>query len=81
MLRWLALPIAVWLTGCAASSDTSSLPYTSAALDGARLPQRPMPAQLSIPDGPGPFPVIILLHACADPVGGEMHEWVERMKS
>jgi dienelactone hydrolase len=40
-----------------------------------------MPAQLSIPDGPGPFPVIILLHACADPVGGEMHEWVERMKS
>jgi dienelactone hydrolase len=46
---------------------------------GSRVPDRPLTAVLVTPDGPGPFPVVILLHGCSGLSGNETF-WADRLR-
>ncbi len=48
------------------------------AVPGARMPQAPIPAELKLPDGPGPFPAVIVLHGCAG-LGASQWIWAHRL--
>jgi dienelactone hydrolase len=45
-----------------------------------RIPPAPLPARLDLPDGPGPFPVVILLHGCGGIGRGvPLNVWARRL--
>jgi dienelactone hydrolase len=48
------------------------------AVPGARMPTVPIPAELKLPAGPGPFPVVIVLHGCAG-LGASQWIWARRL--
>src|SRR5260221_12150980 len=56
----LLLPLLLLLPGCIGAA--SGLSITTTAPDGA---QEQIPATVSKPDGPGPFPAIVLMHDCS----------------
>ncbi len=48
------------------------------AVPGARMPAVPIPAELKLPKGKGPFPVVIVLHGCAG-LGASQWIWARRL--
>ena len=48
------------------------------AVPGARMPPGPIPAELKLPPGDGPFPVVIVLHGCAG-LGASQWIWARRL--
>ncbi len=45
---------------------------------GARMPSDPIPAELKLPPGKGPFPAVIVLHGCAG-IGQSQFIWARRL--
>lgn len=48
------------------------------AVPGARMPRGPIPAELKLPPGKGPFPAVIVLHGCAG-LGASQWIWASRL--
>jgi dienelactone hydrolase len=83
------LPLLALLAGCTASGlsgpvagagpgDLVSIPAQPIA--DARVAPGPLPGRLVLPDGPGPFPVVILLHGCGGiGKGGQLNAWASRL--
>jgi dienelactone hydrolase len=69
----------VLLAGCAAA-PSQSLSIPEQQVPGSRVPSRPLSAVLVTPDGPGPFPVVILLHPCTD-INTNQTTWADRLRS
>jgi len=69
----------VLLAGCASGTD-QYLNIPDQPVLGARVPSRPLGALLVTPDGPGPFPVVILLHGC-NGVRPNQPLWADRLRS
>jgi dienelactone hydrolase len=61
------------LAGCA---QTIAIPDQKIGV--SRIPDKPLSASLVLPDGPGPFPVVILLHGCGGIGGGDWY-WARRL--
>ena len=77
MFGWLLLAVTA-ATGAAASTTVLQIPVAP-VLD-TRIPARPIPARLWLPDGAGPFPVIILLHGCGGiGTGVQLEDWSQRV--
>jgi dienelactone hydrolase len=73
--RW--LPLALAMTLAAAAGPLSvSVPVTP--VPGSRQPDRPYDATLTLPDGTGKFPVVILLHGCSGEKPGQRF-WIDRL--
>jgi dienelactone hydrolase len=69
----------VLMAGCA--GDTHQiLSIPDQPVLGARVPSSPLSAVLVTPDGPGPFPVVILLHGC-NGVRPNQPLWADRLRS
>lgn len=72
--------------GCAAGSGALPAPALTAPLPDRDGPieflsgQQRLSAQLSLPDGPGPFPAMILMHGCAG-VGRAERGWAGALVS
>jgi dienelactone hydrolase len=78
LIRRLGLLAALALmAGCAGGIDLS---IPDQPLLGARVPDRPLNAVLVTPDGPGPFPVVILVHGC-NGVKPNQSLWADRLLS
>jgi dienelactone hydrolase len=63
------------LTGAA---GTTPVEIPVVQVPGSRMPDRPFDAELTLPDGQGPFPAVILLHGCGG-IGPAQHFWVDRL--
>lgn len=75
MRRWGLVVAALWLM--AAGPVSVSIPVVS--VPGSHGPDKPYAAQLTLPDGRGPFPVVILLHGCGG-IGRAQHYWIDRLR-
>jgi poly(3-hydroxybutyrate) depolymerase len=69
----------VLMAGCAGGTD-QHLSIPDQPVLGARVPSGPLNAVLVTPDGPGPFPVVILLHGCSG-VRPIQRFWADRLRS
>src|SRR5580658_8394679 len=69
----------VLLAGCAGCTD-QQLSIPEQPVPGSRVPTGPLNAVLVTPDGPGPFPVVILLHGCSG-VRPIQLQWADRLRS
>jgi dienelactone hydrolase len=90
--KWLISAAVVLLTaiGCDRSDPPAAVvqPVTISGPDAvqippiavpdARMPAVPIPAELKLPDGKGPFPVVIVLHGCAG-LGASQWIWARRL--
>jgi len=56
---------------------SETLPAFTAATVGA--PSSGAPAELSVPEGPGPFPAVVVLHGC-DGVGPHYRNWARQLR-
>jgi dienelactone hydrolase len=74
--RRLALLVVVLLAACGPTGPGGRIPFQSIA--GARGPANGLDGTLKLPDGPGPFPVVILLHGCGG-LGVNQTLWAERL--
>ncbi len=79
MTRIMMLAALLALAACA-----STLEIPPQQIAGTRAAPKPIPARLTLPSGPGPHPVVILLHGCdglASPLSGltGMDRWVSRV--
>ncbi|HET6367398.1 MAG TPA: hypothetical protein VFG27_09245 [Pseudomonadales bacterium] len=80
------LAAGVLAAGCAAGSGAPPAPTMTAPLpdrDGAievLSGQQRLTGQLSLPDGPGPFPAMILMHGC-NGVGRAERGWASALVS
>ena len=61
------------LTGCA-----QGISIPDQTIQGSRIPDRPLSADLMVPSGPGPFPAVILLHGCGG-IGPGIWDWARRL--
>ena len=71
-----ALGAAVLLANCAAGGPAGQIPPV--AVEGARMSPNPLPGRLALPGGPGPHPVVILLHGCGG-LGPNQSLWADRL--
>jgi dienelactone hydrolase len=69
----------VLLAGCA-GGDRGNLSIPEQHVPLSRVPDRPLNAVLVTPDGPGPFPVVILLHGCGGLGANQVH-WADRLRA
>jgi dienelactone hydrolase len=67
------------MAGCAGGTD-QYLSIPEQHVPGSRVPDRPLSAVLVTPDGPGPFPVVILLHGCSG-VRRIQLQWADQLRS
>lgn len=72
LFRCVALSAA--LAGCA---DTLAIPDQHIGV--SHVPDKKLAASLVMPDGPGPFPVVILLHGC-NGLGSGIWTWSRRLR-
>ena len=75
------LPILLALAGCATPSAGAGgllIPEQHFALPDVRPAPAPLRAELILPPGGGPFPVVILLHGCGG-LSGNMRAWADRL--
>jgi dienelactone hydrolase len=80
MRRVMIAALTVMLAATAARAESMALSIPSQTVPDARPSPQPLPAQLTLPPGAGPFPVVILLHGCGGlGNGAEMQHWVERV--
>jgi dienelactone hydrolase len=63
------------LVGCAQGVSISDQ-----RIEGSRLPDRPLVADLLVPSAAGPFAVVILLHGCGG-IGPGIWDWARRLNS
>jgi dienelactone hydrolase len=73
-LGTLAMALSV-LVGCA-----HGVTIPAQQIDGSRIPDKPLSADLQVPNGPGPFPAVILLHGC-NGLGPGIWDWARRLNS
>ena len=66
------------LAACSGAFPSAADSVPVVAVAGARQSPRPLPARLSLPEGPGPFAVVILLHGCGG-AGSNQTQWAERL--
>jgi dienelactone hydrolase len=69
------------LAGCAAgggggAADSGQVPPV--LVEGARMSPNKLPAQLDLPPGPGPHPVVIVLHGCGGKAPNQQL-WADRL--
>lgn len=69
MLRCCALLFALLLGACQASNSVS---FRTSQLDDGHVE---IPALASRPEGPGPFPAVVLLHTCGGPGPHVTRDW------
>jgi dienelactone hydrolase len=62
----------------AAVYDPDSVEIPPLAVPRARMPREPIPALLKLPQGRGPFPVVIVLHGCGGR-GPSQLTWAHRL--
>lgn len=79
---WLVPVLAASLGAC---TTEPPVPYAGlvplvppVAVTGARPSPSPLPAELLLPPGAGPHPVVIVLHGCGG-VGGNQFRWARRL--
>jgi dienelactone hydrolase len=72
LIRCVAVSAA--LGGCA---QTLAIPDRQIGV--SRVPDKPLAASLVLPDGPGPFPAVILLHGC-NGLGSGIWTWSRRLQ-
>lgn len=82
----LALLLTLLPAACASPAATDiAIPPVPVA--GARMAPQPIPARLALPQGPGPFPAVILLHGCGGPAFSaanhptQLEQWAARVTS
>jgi dienelactone hydrolase len=82
--RWL-LPTLSLLAICAtlgatpaSATDPTAVSIPVTKVPGSRQPERPYDATLTLPDGTGRFPVVILLHGCGGQ-GPAQQFWINRL--
>ena len=68
----------IGLAGCAAAGTPGQIPPVQVA--NARPSPVALPGALMLPPGPGPHPVVILLHGCSG-VSANTHAWADRLLS
>ncbi|MCQ4161791.1 dienelactone hydrolase family protein [Roseomonas sp. GC11] len=91
MPRCLLLLLAALLAACAAPAEYSSAETVPQSVQGdgpvqippvpvagARTAPQPLPGWLRLPPGPGPHPVVILLHGCGG-LGSNQTLWAKRL--
>jgi dienelactone hydrolase len=71
------LAAALLLGGCA-GGPLGGGQIPPVAVEGARMSPNPLPAELSLPSGPGPHPVVIVLHGCGG-LGMNQRVWASRL--
>jgi dienelactone hydrolase len=91
-LRWLGITTLLLLTEVACDpsfpptaviqsvtiSGPDAVEIPPLQVPGARMPVDPIPAELKLPDGKGPFPAVIVLHGCAG-LGTSQWTWARRL--
>lgn len=79
--RALAFVVAIGLAPAAFGAEDMIIPSNPiSTASGARPAPGPLSGRLSLPDGAGPYPVVILLHGCGGIGNGEnMRRWVNRL--
>lgn len=70
LLRDALMTLALLAAGCSESAQV--------APDPAR-PGLKIPIEVRKPDGPGPFPAVVVLHSCAGMRGGTQRDWAKRL--
>jgi len=75
--------LACLLGGCASDGAAHSagglmIPEQDFHIAEVRLSPKPLPGALNLPPGPGPFPVVILLHGCSG-LGRGLAIWAARL--
>lgn len=78
MLLCLLALLAVNFAQAASAARKTDVDIPPQAVPGSRMPNKPIPATFSLPDGRGPFPAMILLHGCGGPSLSES-AWVQRL--
>jgi dienelactone hydrolase len=77
MLLWLCILLAYAVpAGAETRVSYGTIPVHPVA--GARLPPGPLSAELRLPPGNGPFPVVIVLHGCGG-IGMDEPIWTDRL--
>ncbi|MBV9249102.1 MAG: dienelactone hydrolase family protein [Acetobacteraceae bacterium] len=70
--------VTLLLAACAGPAS-ESIAYQDLPVGGSRIPDKPIPAKLALPHGPGPFPAVILLHGCSG-VSPNQEVWADRLR-
>src|ERR1700689_4665123 len=68
----------ILLVSQAGRGETAAIPWQP--VPDARQPATPLTAVLSLPDGKGPFPAVIVLHGC-DGIRAQETGWASRLNS
>lgn len=76
--RWAGIAAGLLaLAGCAAPDAGFGIPPVT--VDGARTAPAPLPGRLLLPAGPGPHPLVIVLHGCSG-ISQRMDIWTGRLR-
>ena len=62
------------IAGCLAACQTAGVSFQNAALS-SRDTARPIAGLLKKPDGPGPFPAVVILHTCGGVQPHVSYDW------
>jgi dienelactone hydrolase len=74
-----ALMMVSALSGCKTTDSAERVHFATAAFPGGSMPKNVW-ADLQKPDGPGPFPTIIVLHGCSG-ISSHQTQWAAKLVS